>query len=258
MYNTIILEKRANTYFITFNRINARNSINKEFMDELNSAFDIAEHDCACKIVVLQGKDGVFCTGMDFQQYADARPENETCAAKDRTSGFITLIRRISLFPKVIISKVDGQVLAGGVGIVAASDLVFASKRARFSLSEILWGLLPSMVLPYLIRRVGFQNAYRMTLTSLPVGAEEAKIMNLVDEVDDNLDGIINRYSVRLVRIDSDSIKTMKEYFRKLWIISGEMEQTAAAETNMLSASPKVSENIRNFVKYKKFPWESK
>ena len=91
------------------------------------------------------------------------------------TQMYMDTLRRITLFSKVVISCVDGQVLAGGVGLVACSDLVIATSKAEFGLSEALWGLLPAMVLPYLIRKVGVQKAYFMTLTTIRISVEEAK-----------------------------------------------------------------------------------
>lgn len=256
-YKALIVEKKNEILQITFNRMEARNSINCEFLQELNDALDYAKEEHEIKIVLLQGKNGVFCSGMDFQEVASTRESSES-SQKDSamTQMYMDTLRRMSLFSKVIISCVDGQVLAGGVGLVACSDLVIATSKATFGLSEALWGLLPAMVLPYLIRKVGVQKAYFMTLTTIRVSAEEAKDMNLVDEVSDNMERAILKYYQKISRMEEKTIENMKSYFRKLWIIDEEMEKMAVNQIFTLVSQPQVKENIYNFVTYKKFPWE--
>ena len=72
-YRTLIVEKKNAILQITFNRTEARNSINCEFLQELNTALDYAKEDLEIKIVLLQGKNGVFCSGMDFQEVASIK-----------------------------------------------------------------------------------------------------------------------------------------------------------------------------------------
>jgi len=142
------------------------------------------------------------------------------------------------------------------MGLVASSDLVVANPQSQFSLSEALWGLLPCCVLPYLIRRIGYQAAYRLTLTTQPIQGEEAYRLQLVDELSEHPNENIRRLLVRLNRIAPDTLKAMKAYFRKMWIIDEKMEQTAVDNITQLIQSPGVQNNIKNFVKYQRFPWE--
>ncbi|EMB73249.1 enoyl-CoA hydratase [Streptococcus mutans] len=258
-YRTLIVEKKNAILQITFNRTEARNSINCEFLQELNTALDYAKENLEIKIVLLQGKNGVFCSGMDFQEVASIKEkESSESSQKDlvMTQMYMDTLRRITLFSKVVISCVDGQVLAGGVGLVACSDLVIATSKAEFGLSEALWGLLPAMVLPYLIRKVGVQKAYFMTLTTIRISVEEAKDMNLVDEISNNMDHVILKYYQKISRMEEKTIENMKSYFRKLWIIDENMERMAVNQTYTLVSQPQVKENIYNFVTHKKFPWE--
>lgn len=256
MYQTILTRNENCVKTITFNRKESRNSINMTFIDEINKVLDEVEVDERYKVVVFEGQQGFFCTGMDFALYKESVENIGEDQCKVFTSAYMALLKRISLFTKVIISKVDGQVMAGGVGIVAASDLVIATKSTSFSLSEALWGLLPSMVLPYLIKRVGVQIAYRMTLTTMAIDATEAKNVHLVDELSDNLEKSVRGIVLRVARIDEKTIHHMKKYFRKIWIIDDEIEQLAMDQTSFLSSQDYVAKNIRNFLQFKKFPWE--
>ena len=251
-YETILVEKILGGITVKFNRLERQNTINVALIKELNHVLSIAQEDSDCRVVVLEGQQGVFCTGMDFSEVAKGGSDEFS------TSGYMETIKGFASSPKVIISSVDGRVMAGGVGIVAASDLVIATPRSQFSLSEILWGLLPACVIPYLIRRVGFQKAYSMTLTTQPISAKEAHASHLVDEISETPEDNIRKLLLRLRRLEESDIANMKRYFRKMWMIDEEMEETAVAEISRLVSAPKVTENIRNFVEHQKFPWENK
>lgn len=257
-YETILIKEAPGSLTITINRLARRNSINADLIRELNDALDQAEANPDNRLVILEGQQGIFCTGLDFedqvQQAAGEDPEKDKASSRE----YMAFIRRLSLIPRIIISRVDGQVMAGGVGLAAASDLVIATPGSRFSLSEALWGLLPAMVTPYLIRRVGYQTAYRMTLTTLPLTAQEALAVHLVDEVNENPDASIQRLKIRLMRLENTTIGNMKRYFRSMWFISRELEELAISETSRLMALPEVKDNIRNFVEKQQFPWEKK
>ncbi|HBV98897.1 MAG: hypothetical protein JL50_19380 [Peptococcaceae bacterium BICA1-7] len=250
---TILVKEARGILTVTFNRPKSKNSINGAFLRELNDALDLSLRNSECRMVVLEGQNGVFSTGMDFNDRASGNYDEKL----DRLSlvRYMEMLKRFREIPRIVISIVDGQVIAGGVGLVAASDLVIATPRARFGLSEALWGMLPGMLLPFLIRRVGFQKAYSMTLTTMPVSAVEAHSFNLVDEVTETPDQTILQLTQRLIRLEESTIENIKQFFLKLWPITGEFEEMAVAESFRLMNDPKVRENIDNFVRYKKFPW---
>lgn len=254
-YETLLVDQGSGILVVTFNRLARRNSLNSRLLKELNEVLDRAEMDQQCRLVVLQGQQGIFCTGMDFEEAIATQPGATDPRALSHQ--YMATLKRLSLFPKVVVAKVEGQVMAGGVGLVAASDIAVATPESQFSLSEALWGLLPSMVLPYLIRRVGFQKAYHMTLTTLSVSAQEAHQCHLVDEVSADVHASVQRLSTRLLRLDTQTIVDMKQYFRRLWLITEEMEQMAVAETTRLVSSHRVRQNIENYVKHRLFPWET-
>jgi len=257
-YETILVKETNKILTVTFNRPETRNTLSSQFVAELNQVLDEAEQNPQCKVIILEGKDGVFCTGMDFQEVSEKGSADVVAANEsDSQSHYMDIIRRFSLMPKVVISKLDGQVIAGGVGLVAASDIVISSPRTTLSLSEALWGLLPCCVMPYLVRRIGFQKAYWMTMTTQQVSADEAYRIGLVDELAKNLEDALRKTSLRLIRLHEETLKDMKAYFRKMWIVNEEMEQIAINEISRLTQKPRIMSNIKNFVQHKQFPWET-
>ncbi|PCI37516.1 MAG: enoyl-CoA hydratase [Thiotrichales bacterium] len=253
-YSTIKLDRHPYAVIVTIDRIAQRNSINAALLSDLHQLLDEVERDVDCKIIVLQGQQGFFCTGMDFEAMV---ADNE--AAQDNvaeSAAYMRLLHRFATLPRIVIAKVEGTAMAGGIGLVAASDLVIATPNSQFSLSEALWGLLPCCVLPYLIRRIGFQAAYRLTLTTQAIDGKEAQRVQLVDELTEQPDDILRRLLLRLSRLEVQTLHDMKAYFRRLWFVDEAMEKVAVEEISRLTQTPQVQENIENFVKHQRFPWD--
>jgi len=233
---------------VTFTREKAGNSLNQSMLADLTRALDAAEEAPLCGLVVMDAPGSVFCSGMDFEAV-----EQATRAGADEgeslTRPYIQLLRRLSLLSRPIIVLVDGEVIAGGVGLVAASDLVFATPRSRFALTEALWGLLPAMVAPYLIRRVGYQNAYKMALTTLPVSADRACAIGLVDEVTDSPEQMLQRLRARLLRVGSDTVRELKRYFRSQWLLDDAGEERACAEAARSLSTPEARSKIMHLLR---------
>jgi len=249
------LEVSADVGVLTavIDRIPQQNAINGTLLAELHAVLDEAERTPACHLVVIRGASGVFCTGMDF---SDASDSPDTVAERGGAE-FLGLLKRLTTVPVMVVSVVDGRATGGGVGIAAASDFVVATPRAVFSLPEALWGLLPCCVLPFLIRRIGFQPAYSMSLTTLPVTAEQAHRIHLADELAADPGQFMRRLRQRVSKLDRATIAALKRYQRDLWFLSAETERAAVAEFTRLMSAPEVRERISGFVTAQVFPWES-
>jgi len=253
-YKMLLTEINKDVITVTINRPQQKNSINVELLTELNQLLDSIEKASDIRFVILQGQEGVFCTGMDFEEITQTISNHQKPELSPEY--YMKTLKRFTQTSKVMIGKIDGRVLAGGMGLVAACDIVISSARSQFGLSEALWGLLPANVMPFLIRRVGFQKAYMLTLTTQNISAQRAYEIHLVDELSENLDISINRLLISLRRVNATTVGELKNFFRKMWIINEEMEKTAIQELENLLLSPIVNENIKNFVQDKKLPWE--
>lgn len=254
-YQTIEAGGRPGTLTITLNRPEARNSIGPGLISELHAALDEAEADPACRVVVLRGSGGFFCTGMDLAAAA-GRGVPDLDAATRSGQEFLGLLKRLTTVPRIVIAAIDGQAVGGGIGLVAASDFAFATPQSTFSLPEALWGLLPCCVAPFLIRRVGFQTAYAMSLSTQSVTAHEAAVRRLVDEVTDRLSPPVGRLAFRATKLTGQSVADLKQYFRRMWYLTEEMERAAVSEFARLMSSPALGDRLNAFAQQQRFPWE--
>lgn len=250
-----VSEIREGIFTITMNKLKERNSIDSLFIKKFNESVTYLENLDECKVIVIEGQKGFFCIGMDLNAFTQSQDTDEEIIPLPEE--YMMLMKRISRLSKVVIGKIDGQVIGGGVGIAMVCDYIVASPQTVFSLPEAIWGLLPAMVAPYLIRRVGYWQAYKMAITTVPVGADEALKCRMIDEISLDLNKSIIKISKRLCRISPDTVEEIKSFFSEMWIIDKQMELKAVDEITKLAGKKHVIENIENYAKNKTFPWEN-
>ncbi|SMF97333.1 polyketide biosynthesis enoyl-CoA hydratase PksH [Methylomagnum ishizawai] len=188
------------------------NPLNRALIEALHTALDQVEADPTVSVLTLSAEGPVFCDGMDFSEAVATAgdPEQELRAAVRRFHG---LLERLARLPVIVAALVEGRVNAGGMGLVAACDVVYARPQADFGLSEILFGLLPATVTPFLVRRTGLQTTYRMALTAQRLDAGQARACGLVDELCDDLADAIRRLRLRADRLDRAAIARTKAFY---------------------------------------------
>lgn len=254
-YETLKIASHCSfTQRIQIARPESNNSINKLLMKELLSAFQAANKKEKLKIIVLEGLPEVFCTGMDFNELLDKGAK--LIAPKHDSLMYFNILKQMSQSDKVILSVVRGKVQAGGVGLIAASDLVIADETATFVLPELLFGLLPACVLPFLIRRIGFQKAHRLALTTKPISVGEAYDWGLVDEYSVNTNKLLNNYIRRLRCLPDSSVKQLKDYMNKLWIIDQKTQNLAVDTISELIETSSIQDKIKLYIEEGIFPWQ--
>ncbi|MBP2336636.1 polyketide biosynthesis enoyl-CoA hydratase PksH [Saccharothrix coeruleofusca] len=236
---------------VCVNRGDQAGTIDDALVRRLYDELDAAEADTRCRVLLITSEPGVFSTGMDLVDAA------RTPGPQDSGGRFFDLLRRFTRTPLVVAAVVDGRVAGGGVGLLAACDLVLATPRSTFALPEALWGLLPCCVLPFLIRRTGFQRAYAMALTTRPLGTAEAAACGLVDEVADDPAKAVRRLVFRAGKLDGATVGDLKRYAGALWAITDDTRRLAVEELDRLMALPRVRDRLTAYAAHGRYPWES-
>jgi methylglutaconyl-CoA hydratase len=141
------------------------NTLSPALLQELQHAVEAAFADAAVRVVVLRSDGEDFCLGMDLGSFAAAGGDEG--AARSGSALYGRLLWTLFSGPKPVVTVVRGRAKAGGVGLVAASDVVVAVPEARFQLSEVYVGMIPATVLPYLLgNRMPLQKARYLVLTA--------------------------------------------------------------------------------------------
>lgn len=227
--------------------------IHLDFINEINQIFDDLERDDKSNLLYLFGTDGMFCKGLDFKHIVSNHTEE---MIEVITSQYCNLLDRISEYPKFVVAVATGKVMAGGVGIACACDYILVNDKTDFSLSEMLWEMLPAMVAPYLVRRIGLQKAHIMTLTMQHVNGSTAVAWNLADEESNKISDSIRRLCLRVNKVTVTSIQREKKFMKQLWMENTRIYPNLKGITSELLKDPVVFRNIRNYVCDGRFPWE--
>jgi len=158
------------------------NRLNRESLTELSQAFNKAIMHDEIRSILLRSNGKNFSLGMDLNFLQSVRGDKSTSV--EAVSLYTDLLLKIFESPKPVIALIYGDVKAGGTGLVAACDIVIASDDTTFELSEILLGLIPANVLPFLFSlRIPPQKARYLIMTAKRLTAEEAHALNMIDEV---------------------------------------------------------------------------
>ena len=160
---------------------------------------------------------------------------------------YAALLGAIERHPRPVIALVDGAALGGGVGVAAAADLVLATARASFALPEVLVGLIPAVVLPVLARRIGWSHARSLALGRIPLSADAALRLGLIDEISDDLDRTQRRHASRFARMSPDALAAVKELSAAEFASREEYTREATRRFAELLATPSTRNRLRRF-----------
>ena len=252
-YETLRVRFEEDICYLQIYRPEANNTINDRLVEECGQLLELCTENA--KIVILEGLPEVFCFGADFQKI-QADLESTSHQAQQDPEPIYNLWLQLAGGPYLTIAHVRGKANAGGIGFVAACDVVLADDKAVFSLSELLFGLIPACVLPFLIRRIGLSKAHHMTLMTQPVSAEQALAWGLVDACEANSDNLLRKYLLRLRRLSKQSIDHYKTYMNSLSDILTASKAQALATNRAVFSDTSNLQKIARYVKTGKFPWE--
>jgi polyketide biosynthesis enoyl-CoA hydratase PksH len=257
VYQTIAVSYQDPVCFIKFDRPDSQNTINVQMVKEIADV--LSECKNKASIVVFEGSNEVFCFGADFKAVGtsayDSQPQDAIQSNNPEALYDIWQLLKEGEF--ISVAHVVGKANAGGIGFIAACDIVIANPNAEFSLSELLFGLMPACVIPFLKRRIGTQRTHYMTLTTQSISANQAYSWGLVDVLDINSADSLRKHLLRFRRLSKKSIKQYKEYIGELQR-NPDQEKALAIKANQSVLSD--PENIAGILRYQRegiFPWET-
>lgn len=170
---------------LVLTRPRVRNAINVKMIEEFEQLFTRLEGDPSAeeaRLLLLQGEGDVFCAGADLAYMrAQAEASEEENLEDARRLGRI--FRWIAAFPVPVVCHVQGAAIGGGLGLAVCSDFVLAQADAVFATPEVRLGLVPGVIGPYVVRKLGLAHAAPLLLAGARVAAREALLSGLVQRV---------------------------------------------------------------------------
>lgn len=193
----------------------ASNSFPQSLLELLTAQINTLSVDDNVTLIVLKSKgNAVFCAGASFDELLEVSNAAEGMAF---FSGFAHLINAMRKCSKLIIGRIHGKAVGGGVGIAAACDYAFASEAASVKLSELAIGMGPFVIEPAVSRKIGKTATVEMTLNAhqwkSAAWAQEKGLYAAVFETTELLDTAITDFSLKLASYSTDSLKEIKKMF---------------------------------------------
>lgn len=243
---------------ITLTQPEVRNAFSDEAIAEITAAFRKVGEQADVRAVVLAAEGPAFCAGANLnwmRRMADySRDENRVDAGL-----LAEMLRVIYECPKPTIARVQGDVYAGGMGLVACCDMAVAVDTAGFCLSEVKIGLIPATISPYVIRAMGARAAHRYFLTGERFSAQEAHRIGYVHEVveAEQLDAVVDGWLKHLLSAGPAAVRACKRLV--LDVAEREInEQLIAATVEQIAnirASGEGKEGVQAFLNKRKPSW---
>ncbi len=243
---------------VTLNRPDVRNAFNDEVILEVTAAFNDLGARADVRCIVLAANGTAFCAGADLnwmRSMADyTREQNLEDAGR-----LAEMMRTVYECPKPTIARIQGDVYAGGTGLVAACDIAVSVGTAHYCLSEVKLGLLPSTISPYVIRAMGARAAHRYFLTAERFSAAEALRIGFVHEVvtADALDAKVAELAQALVNAGPAAVKACKKLVQDVagYDITPELVAMTVGSIADVRVSPEGREGLQSFLNKRKPNW---
>ena len=253
---TLIVEGAVAT--ITLTQPEIRNAFSDEVIAEITQAFRTAGDRPDVRAIVLAAEGPAFCAGANLnwmRRMADyTREENVQDAGM-----LAEMLRVIYECPKPTIARVQGDVYAGGVGLVACCDIAVSADHVHYCLSETKIGLIPATISPYVIRAMGARAAHRYFLTAERFNAAEALRIGFVHEVvhADELDAKVDTILKNLLSASPNAVRAAKKLVQD--VAEREINEQLIAQTVEgiadIRASEEGREGVQSFLAKRKPSW---
>ncbi|NHJ02443.1 MAG: enoyl-CoA hydratase/isomerase family protein [Candidatus Heimdallarchaeota archaeon] len=180
-YDTILTEQINHIARITLNRVQVHNAFNPTMIEELTSVFKQLGNDLSIRAIILTGAGKSFSAGADLN-YMKSTKDYSLEENQEDAFRLEQLFYTIYTTPKPVIARINGAAFGGGVGLICASDIAISVETAKMAFSEVNLGIMPAVISPYVIPKIGMANTTRYFLTGEIFNAIKAKTMGLIHE----------------------------------------------------------------------------
>ncbi len=257
--SSLHLELDSTITRITLTREAKHNAFDDHLIEALTQAFQKL-HESPPRLLLLASQGKSFSAGADIDWM---RKSSDLDFSQNEKSALVMakMFELLDQLPCPVLTRVQGACIGGGVGLVAASDIVVASQPGLFALSEVRLGILPAVIGPYVVRKIGWSRARELFLSGRRFKADEALTMGLVHSIcsSDELDTQIEKYSEELLAGSPQAQSQIKSFLRHLEPVldreSSEVNAFTAKEIAQARASEDGKAGLSAFLNKSLPPW---
>ncbi|MBA3297477.1 MAG: enoyl-CoA hydratase/isomerase family protein [Acidobacteria bacterium] len=253
---SLLIHRDGPVVRVSLNRPEVRNAFNEDVVAELTAwATGVATTDA--RVAILSGAGKAFCAGADLMWMSKmvtySREENERDAM-----AMSTMFNTLDTLPIPLIGRIHGAALGGGTGLAAVCDIVVAAEDAVFGFTETKLGILPAVISPFAVRKIGISAARELFLTASRFSSARARELGLVHAVtsEAGLDAAVDGYVSELLTSAPEAIAGAK---RMIAAVAGRTPSEVARVTAETIARHRVSAEgqagMASFLEKRPAPW---
>jgi len=230
-YQHLIARRDDGVERVTLNRAEVRNAFNDAMISELTAWAEATAADSRVRAVVISGAGPAFCAGADLNWMSQtiAYTESENVADAMDASRMFAAINQL---PMPVVGRIHGAAIGGGAGLASVCDVVVAEEHATFGFTEVKLGLIPAVISPFVLAKIGRSAARELFLTGRLFSAQHALDIGLVHTVvgPEDLDAAVDAVVGELLAAGPEAAAAAKRLIADVWASRG-------AETTTLTAT---------------------
>jgi methylglutaconyl-CoA hydratase len=256
-YQFLTIDRHGPVERVTLNRPDVRNAFNEHVIADLHAWARQAQDDRALRVVVVAGAGKVFSAGADaawMAKMADYSRDDNLRDARMAAEMFLA----INNLPAIVVARIQGAALGGGSGLAAVCDYVVTESDAIFGFTETKLGILPAMISPYVLQKIGASAARDLFLTGRRFDANKAQAIGLVHEVvaATDLDAAVDRYVAEALSASPTAVARAKGLIQQVvGKLPGDVIGITADAIATQRVSPEGQEGLKAFLDKRTPAW---
>lgn len=256
-YELIAVARHGSVERVTLNRPDVRNAFNEQVIAELTTWARAVAATRDVRVVVLDGAGKVFCAGADLTWMSKTvtytREQNERDAM-----AMSAMFSAIDALPVPVVGRIHGAALGGGAGLAAVCDIVVADEQAVFGFTEVKLGIIPAVISPFALAKIGRSAARELFLTGARFSAQRAREIGLVHTVVPaaELDAAVQRQVDEVLSGGPEAIAAAKALIPQVW--DSNAGETAAITSRAIAerrVSAEGQEGMTAFLEKRRAAW---
>ncbi|ESQ86765.1 enoyl-CoA hydratase [Asticcacaulis sp. AC460] len=250
----IIESDRQGITRVTLNRPDVHNAFNEGMIGDLKDAFsDLGKQD-GIRVIVLNGAGPSFSAGADLNWMRRAAEQDEEMNREDARA-LAEMFETLNACPKPVIGLVHGGVFGGGVGLTACCDVVIAAPGTVFGLTEVRLGLIPAVISPFVLAKIGMSASRRYMLSGERFDAAEALRIGLVHQIADDLEAAAQPVIAAFMAAAPEAVADIKDLLGDIAHKGTDIAGKTSARIAARRASDEGREGIQAFLDKRKPHW---
>jgi isohexenylglutaconyl-CoA hydratase len=259
----IRLERQGPLLRLWLNRPEMRNAMSGQMVAEILETFQAIEADRTIRVVLLRGAGGSFCAGGDIknmQASGTAPAAGERDELKEGNLRFSRMMQTVNTAPQAVICAVEGFAMGGGFGLACVGDITIAEAGATFAMSEVMLGIVPAAISPFVVRRIGLTAARRFGVSGARLNGSQAVEIGIAHEAAAGAAALEAAIAANVNQVLKCAPEAVAETKRLMHRAAGPapMEEIAAYAADSFTAAvrgPEGREGTKAFVEKRKPAW---